>query len=93
MDLKNLGIVFGPTLLRPFKDSLEKMMTDTGPVTSFVSVCCERYVDLFGSGDASTKSSDSTDQSTSVSDSKDEGDVVEKKKKVRHFFPRLLIFY
>jgi len=90
MDLKNLGIVFGPTLLRPQKETLEKMMTDTSAVNGFVAFCCERHSDLFTAtsskeGDSSaTASPDKTseeakeDLTTSAT-----ADGSDRKKKVR----------
>jgi hypothetical protein len=47
MDLKNLGIVFGPTLLRPVKETLETMMSDTNIVNSFTATLIEKHSDLF----------------------------------------------
>lgn len=47
MDLKNLGIVFGPTLLRPAKETLETMMSDTNIVNLFAATLIEKHDELF----------------------------------------------
>lgn len=77
MDLKNLGIVFGPTLLRPIKETLETMMSDTNIVNLFTATLIERYSDLFEGGAESPRLASSGDSAPSA----DETAPEEKKKR------------
>jgi hypothetical protein len=60
MDPKNLGIVFGPTLLRPEKETLETMMSDTNVVNSFTALVMDNLDNLFGAASSGETSAPST---------------------------------
>jgi hypothetical protein len=82
MDPKNLGIVFGPTLLRPEKETLETMMSDTNVVNSFTALVMDNMQELFDGVDSfpSSPSMNEDRLTSSTGSASDSQDLKEREK-------------